>query len=475
MESFDDTEIKRVTERLKSDQNMISKNALGSRIKSVLFHPSPSQKAHFIDEVFASGSNVISGEEFSKRMAQIGDKVDPGVRSLSITFLATGLSVGIIIPMMPALAHQLELSSTHYGAIISSFALAKMLGNFPAARLVDTYGRKKLIVGGLTVLAVGNLQMIMSLSSENLLLCRIISGIGVAGFSTAATAFLSDVSTSRNRARSIAPPMTAFSIGTALGPAIGGLLSSSLGMLGTFSTVGVLFFGVAGANHFWLKEPFLPELVLKKKASCDSKLDQESRFGAWKRLLLQPDINRITALHMVYWFVLSGAQMIVLPLLLAGPQYGLSISELGYVFAAMSLISVVGTPISGGLLDKYGKIRLILPASLSVGLMMCGSSQVQELPYFLPFLFAWTAAGTVLSSGPHSFIADAVPPVDRSRGLALIRVAGDLGMLAGSLSAGLMNDWMGAPNVILIDGLLLSAFAGFTWLRFARDRKPGIS
>ena len=95
-----------------------------------------------------------------------------------------------------------------------------------------------------------------------------------------------------------------------------------------------------------------------------------------------------------------------LPLLLAGEKFSLGVAELGYIFAAMSVVSVVGTPISGRLLDRFGKVKLIVPASFTTGTAMSVASMVSTLPQFLPFLFLWAASGTVLSSGPTAFVAD---------------------------------------------------------------------
>jgi len=55
---------------------------------------------------------------------------------------------------------------------------------------------------------------------------------------------VADISTPLNRARMMAPMTTAFSAGTVLGPAVGGVLCSALGVAPTFGVVGALF----GAN-----------------------------------------------------------------------------------------------------------------------------------------------------------------------------------------------------------------------------------
>lgn len=60
---------------------------------------------------------------------------------------------------------------------------------------------------------------------------------------------------------------------------------------------------------------------------------------------------------------------------------------------------------------------------------------------------------------------------DRTKALALLRTAGDVGMLTGSMSAGLLADYFGQSNVVLFNGTGLVALSLYIAARFARLRR----
>jgi len=48
-----------------------------------------------------------------------------------------GTTVGIMAPVMPVLTQTLHITHTQFGMALGAFALARLLGNFPSAILVD--------------------------------------------------------------------------------------------------------------------------------------------------------------------------------------------------------------------------------------------------------------------------------------------------------------------------------------------------
>ena len=53
----------------------------------------------------------LSEAEFTSRLTQLGQKVDSRMYPMAAIFGASGISIGIIIPVMPQLAHILDLST----------------------------------------------------------------------------------------------------------------------------------------------------------------------------------------------------------------------------------------------------------------------------------------------------------------------------------------------------------------------------
>ena len=71
--------------------------------------------------------------------------------------------------------------------VVSAFALAKMVGNIPFAVLVERDGRKPYLVYSMIVISAGVGAIGLAGGFEQLYVCRLLTGLGVAGLSTAAT------------------------------------------------------------------------------------------------------------------------------------------------------------------------------------------------------------------------------------------------------------------------------------------------
>lgn len=88
---------------------------------------------------------------------------------------------------------------------------------------------------------------------------------------------------------------------------------------------------------------------------------------AWKKLWKGPALRNVVLLNGSFWFVYSGAQMTLLPILLVSPELHLSAPEIGGTFAVMSMISFLASQPCAYLADKYGKIPGLLVGCSLIG------------------------------------------------------------------------------------------------------------
>jgi MFS family permease len=161
----------------------------------------------------------------------------------------------------------------------------------------------------------------------------------VAALSTAATLSITDISTPNNRASTMAPVMAAFSAGTALGPAFGGVLADSIGLENTFGLVGATFLSSAVLNSIFLKEtqtvPYAYEgerRLTTRGADASFTENVRTAVGQWKPIWGNREVRNAILLNSCYWVTLAGSQMTLLPLMLTDPDsFALSATTLGKV------------------------------------------------------------------------------------------------------------------------------------------------
>ncbi len=74
---------------------------------------------------------------FEQQIMTLAEKLDTKrMIPLGLSYLGVGLSIGVIIPVLPMMVTQLGLPTSTFGLVVAAFGLARILGNIPSASLV---------------------------------------------------------------------------------------------------------------------------------------------------------------------------------------------------------------------------------------------------------------------------------------------------------------------------------------------------
>lgn len=416
---------------------------------------------------YSSNANTLNGhghvdkQVFQTRLTALATELDMS-RSIPISasMLLVGSSVGIIIPIMPYVVSNLGLTTGEFGMVVSSFAFAKLFANLPAAVLVEKHGRKPYLVYSLVIIGFGVGGIGLATQFEHLILCRTLTGIGVSFLSTAATLSIADSSTPLNRARTMAPMMSSFAAGTALGPAVGGILADKIGIPQTFYLVGGSYLALMAVNQLFLSEtkmipekdrvfPWHESQVGRKRRRIRSRREKDEgvlnsiqvAVSQWRPLLANNKVRNVVMMNGFYWVALSGAQMTLLPLILTDTN-GLAMSptSVGEIYMGMSLVQVFGNPTVAKYIDKIGKVPGIVTGCSLLSASMFTLPFCTEIEQVAATLGVWALGSTMLSTAPTAYISDHVRDDQRAQAIALLRTAGDIGLLVGASSTGAVAD-----------------------------------
>jgi len=139
-------------------------------------------------------------------------------------FIAIG-SFGIIIPILPAYLESINQGGTAAGLFIAIFAGAQFLFSPIAGKWTDQYGRRKMIIYGLSGLTLSMFIFYAFESIWILYFSRIVGGIGCALLIPAIFAYVADITTFEQRAKGNSLVSAAMSLGIVVGPGIGGFLA----------------------------------------------------------------------------------------------------------------------------------------------------------------------------------------------------------------------------------------------------------
>ncbi len=215
--------------------------------------------------------------------------------ALMISMVA--LSIDAMLPALPAIAADLEVENLNQSQyVITIFFAGMALGQIFFGPLSDAVGRRVAIVAGLCVFAAGSLLSLFAVNFSQMLLGRLLGGVGAAGPRIVSIALVRDRYRGREMARVMSFVMTVFILVPVFAPAVGqGIL-----LFASWNYIFGLFVALAlGVGcWFWLRQPetLAPQLrssfsfsglaldtlgILRQRAALGYALTMGFVFGAF--------------------------------------------------------------------------------------------------------------------------------------------------------------------------------------------------
>ena len=130
------------------------------------------------------------------------------------------LGIGLIIPVLPTIMNEMNISGEIIGYLTASFALTQLIASPIAGKWADSFGRKRMIVLGLFIFGASELLFGLGRTIEVLFISRILGGLSGAFIMPAVTAFIADITTLDTRPKALGYMSAAISTGFIIGPGI---------------------------------------------------------------------------------------------------------------------------------------------------------------------------------------------------------------------------------------------------------------
>ncbi|MCM3741313.1 multidrug efflux MFS transporter NorA [Oceanobacillus luteolus] len=188
------------------------------------------------------------------------------------------LGIGLVIPVLPTIMNELDISGTVIGYLTAAFALAQLVFSPIAGKAVDKYGRKRMIVIGLFIFSSSEFLFGLGKTIEVLFASRILGGISGAFIMPAVTAFIADITTLQTRPKALGYMSATISTGFIIGPGIGGFLAE-VGTRVPFFSAAACGLIVAFLSIVTLREP-------KKKTDDMASMSEELGKSGLKKVFM---------------------------------------------------------------------------------------------------------------------------------------------------------------------------------------------
>lgn len=145
---------------------------------------------------------------------------------LCLSLLVVVIDNTVLNTALPTIARVLHAGTSSLQWITDAYTLCFAALLIPAGALGDQYGRRRSLIAGLAVFALGSLAASLTASASVLIATRVVMGFGAAFVMPATLSILNAVFPPRERAQAIAAWSAVAGVGIVIGPTLGGLLLS---------------------------------------------------------------------------------------------------------------------------------------------------------------------------------------------------------------------------------------------------------
>lgn len=346
-------------------------------------------------------------------------------------------STNVFVPSMPGLVAYFQSSLVIVQFTLTLYLLTLGIGQLLLGPLSDRYGRRPVLLVGLTVYVFGSVICLVSTSIEILIAGRIIQAAGGSTGLVIGRAMIRDLY-SRDKAAGVLGYVTmTMAMATGLAPFIGAFLEEWWGWHASFVLM-------SGLGVVMVLGSFRVGRETAPVSDVSPSLAQT--FAAYTTILRTPQFRRFGGYSVCilasYYAFMAGAPYVVIVLFDRPPsQFGLY-----YIFAGACYIT--GNYLAGRLSERHGVERMtgiggMIAAAAGLGLIALAAAGVHHpLALFVPIAVSFIGSGLSQPSAMMSAI-DALP---RSIGAG----SGLLGAL--QLIVGAMTSF--AVGVTLVYGVI---------------------
>jgi len=382
-----------------------------------------------------------------------------------LALFITMVGITMVSPLLPVFAREMGASGIWLGLAFSGFAISQIPLMLVIGRLADRFGKRKFLWSGLLIFAFAAAGYFWSPTYKELVVFRILSGIGSAFVLPTAYAYIGELAPAGHEGRYMGLFNIAMVMGFGIGPMLGGVIHDNLGMDATFISMSILS-GLGFLVAFFL---------LPGSKSAAVEIETRHLSTPFVSMLKDNTVRGIITFQAIF-----------------GLSYGAVLAFLGIYMTSVlnTSLTMVGIVMSiraiqnGTLAYPFGwladRVNRVILASIGLIVMASGILSVPWLGSVALLVGVFAIMGAAESMAIPSINA---VTVDKGRTVGMGSIMGvfntamSSGIIVGSLAGGSIEDSFGIGWVFRYAGIL--AFIGivlfniFMWRGAAASRSRG--
>ena len=396
-------------------------------------------------------------------MASLITKAPRSRRTLifgSTMHIWSDLFFALLVPLLPLIKEDMDLSFTQVGMLRSVFSGASAILQVPAGLLAETAGEFWMLILGNVWVSAGLVAMALSSAFLALVATSALGGLGGGTQHPLASSMVSRAYDDRGRATAVGTVNFAGDLGKMLAPLMAGLFAVRFGWRETFLIVGISGFIFMVASMFTRRAVDIgkPSETTEHDGTTGTDDTSGARLGGFITL---------SGVGVLDSAVRTSA-LVFLPFVMDAKDMGP-----GQISAMLFLLfggGAVGKFVCGWLGDRMDTISLIWATKGLTALFLVASIATPVL-LMAPLMILIGIGLNGTSSVLYATVANLVPPGRRARFYGFFYTTNEIGTVAAPLAYGLLADIFSLNTTMVVMGVATAAIlpASLTLRRHLKD------
>lgn len=389
-------------------------------------------------------------------------QIPRGIWVLLAANVVIALGYGLIAPALPSFARSFNVSFTAASAVVSAFAVMRLLFAPTAGRLITVFGERRIYLIGLLIVAVSTFATAFAHGYWQLLLFRGAGGVGSTMFTVSAMALLIRMAPGEIRGRVSGYFSAGFLIGNITGPLIGSALIG-FGLRMPFVVYAIALLIAAAVVATQLRD---------QGGRPDPSVPAAAGVISFRTAVRNITYRAILASNFTQGWASMGVRVAIVPLFITD-GLGEGPAMAGVALAMFAVGNVVAIIVAGRFSDTVGRRPIMLPGLAVTAVATAGLGLSPNLVVALLLSMAAGAGSGLFAPTHQAALADVLG--NRQQGgsaLAAFGMSSDLGAVSGPIIVGFVADRAGFTPAFVLTGVV-AALACVMWL-FAAETAPAV-
>ncbi|TWV91273.1 multidrug effflux MFS transporter [Chitinophaga pinensis] len=359
---------------------------------------------------------------------------------LGLLIALSPFSIDMYLPAFPAIASSLKTDIAHVGYSLTSYYAGLCAGQLIYGILIDRFGRKKPLYGGLLIYLAAALACAFSLNIHMLVAVRLLMALGGCVGMVAARAIVRDLFPPKDTASILSLLVLVMGIAPIIAPTIGGMVNTIAGWRWVFGVMALIACGLLIATYTLLPETKTPDPAVS--------LRLKDVLPEYLSVLKNPAFLVYTLAGGIsyagLYAYIAGSPFVFMT------KFGFSDTAYSWAFALNACGLISGSQINRMLLHKYASTHISFYAAIMLfitGLLLLITTSMGIAGASMTLCFTFLFLFCLGFLNPNT-TALALRPFTMAAGRASA-VLGSIQMIAGVIASWTVNFFFNGTAVVM--------------------------